>query len=1196
MLSGNLSNNIDDFTIGYESGGSSDNTPPAAITDLGASSPTENSINLSWSAVGDDGMDGNNGFNGIAGGETHNGVLNCDLDANGHGGIGADSVGIGIRVGGAGGNGGRGGYDEFSLFCSGETGFTGENGGNGNTPGGSNAGTGGHRASACIPGDAVVGETGQDGQDGISYLIPATTNYDYSNYIWVPAYGLNGGDGYGGGGGQGGGGSSGQGTGILPFCLPGRGNGGGGGGSGGEGATGGQGGGGGGSTFGIYVSGTGTGTITSSIVVVPITSPVLGGAGSVGGVGGNGGAGGLGDMNCQSENGAGADGGNGGKGGDGGRGQDGAQGIIIPIAIGGTAVLNGLSTAIPHPTEITVNYNNFRGCTYSEIEMSKLDGLWTLPTNGHLINDINPVTSSYSLLYDSIITYFDSTGTYTLGANNGDFDFFVRITDDRMLPQIIINTSPACFDSIIYLTADLLALEYDWLLYATHPDSFIFSSNVPAPQLTGLDEGTYIVTLRQRDVCCGWSIPVFSTLIVLPELTPGIIGNTDTICYGATPNTLINIQTASGGTGGTPQYQWQMSTTSDTAGVGQWTNILGAQSESYQPTNLFETTHFVRQFTDSCGLKYSNVVTIFVLPELQGGTIGTDTTICENTIPDEFFSISDASGGSGSTVNYQWYYSTTTNIPGTLGWNSIISATANTYQSGALTQTTFFVREATDSCNTVYSNVITIFVDSMPLIDAGISQQLCGVLDFTLNAVLNNGNGFWYQLTGSGNSIFTPGNQVAQPDVHVDQYGIYEYIWVVTNGVCSDSASTTVDLHPNLTLVVNPADTTICEGDSVILNVSGGTYYLWQPSLSLSSDTGQSVNAYPITTTQYTITATDNNACTGSAVINIQVDDIPTVDAGNDIELCGLLAFGLHASTSSGSGSWLLVSGTGNAVYNPSNQVSNPTVSVDSYGHYTFLWTAINGICSDTSSVLVNLYPNPAISIQPLNPSVCEGSSITLVASGAETYTWTPATYLSTTTGDVVIATPNNDITYSVNGTSDEGCTSNVNISIIVHEYPIVNLGDSLYFCSSPDIVIDAGGGYQHYIWQDGSTNSTIQVTQAGTYWVVVDNHGCLTKDSIEIKPCIDIMLPNVFTPNGDGINDFFYAEGNFLEYFNITIFNRWGKLVFEAHDISACWDGTFNGIEATEGTYYWVVTYKSKSYLAKDKEIQLKGWLNLLR
>ncbi len=983
---------------------------------------------------GFDGMDGSIGGDGVAGGEDHNGVFNCDFDANGLGGIGGNAVGSGVRMGGTGGNGGLGDYQEFSIYAYGEDGYAGSSGGGGDS-GGFVTGNGGDRNTACTPASGTTGDIGNSGQNGISYLSPASTNYNYNYSFWIPSFGLNGGDGFGGGGGQGGGGSSGQGTGIFPFCAPGRGNGGGGGGSGGEGGSGGDGGGGGGSSFGIYSSGWGNGIITSSIINLPAGPPAPGGAGNSGGNGGNGGAGGLGNTTCQTENGSGGNGGNGGQGGQGGKGQNGASGIIMGIALGNAATINGTSTFIPNPTTVNVYYNNFRGCTNSEIEISKFSGNWLLPPNADYVNDININTSSYNNNSDTAVIYFSNTGIYDIGANNGIFDSFIRITDDRTLSHIIINHSPGCFDSTVYLSASQLSFEYDWRVYISDPESAIFTSSLSAPHTSGLPGGTYIVRLRQRDICCGWSIPVYDTLIIYPEINAGQVSGNQTICNGTSADTLYNIVAASGSHMGSYIYQWQSSTTSNSLGTpGQWTNLSGANNENYFPGILTDTTYFVRQIMDSCGVSYSNVITVITTPELVGGIIAHDTSICEGNAPALLNSVAPASGGVANTIAYEWQYSTTSNIPGTSGWITISTSNNETYQSGILNQTTYFVRKVTDSCGSAYSNVVTIIVDSVPTANAGNSFQLCDSLTFNLNAQLVTGTGFWHQTAGPGTSVFSPNNQIPNPQVHVTQPGTYKYTWVVSNGVCNDSSSITITIYPGFSITVSPLSSMICKGDTVSLSASGATSFLWQP---------------------------------------------------ND--------------------------------------------------------------------------------------------------------------YLSVDSGNLVLSFPQQNITYTVTGFSSQGCSSTTNVIITVHEFPSVSLGEDLYFCSSPLIVLDAGGTYQHYLWNDGSTEQTFQVNTPGIYWVVVDNYNCVKSDTITIKPCIDVEIPNVITPNGDGQNDYFYVRGIF-ETYNLTIFNRWGKKVFETNNSEEKWDGTINGNAASDGTYYYVFTYKTINYADKNEEQSLYGSFMILR
>ncbi len=69
------------------------------------------------------------------------------------------------------------------------------------------------------------------------------------------------------------------------------------------------------------------------------------------------------------------------------------------------------------------------------------------------------------------------------------------------------------------------------------------------------------------------------------------------------------------------------------------------------------------------------------------------------------------------------------------------------------------------------------------------------------------------------------------------------------------------------------------------------------------------------------------------------------------------------------------------------------------------------------------------------------------------------------------------------------------------------------------------------------------------------------------------LFAPNAFSPNGDGLNDFFELKGIYLAEYNIRIFDRWGSLIFESNSLSDAWDGSWRGKPCQEGVYVWVAT-----------------------
>jgi gliding motility-associated-like protein len=168
-----------------------------------------------------------------------------------------------------------------------------------------------------------------------------------------------------------------------------------------------------------------------------------------------------------------------------------------------------------------------------------------------------------------------------------------------------------------------------------------------------------------------------------------------------------------------------------------------------------------------------------------------------------------------------------------------------------------------------------------------------------------------------------------------------------------------------------------------------------------------------------------------------------------------------------------------------------------------------------------------------------------------------------------------------------------------------INLGNDTTLCVGQTLLLDATSpNAGSYLWQDNSSNSTYTVTQQGTYFVKVtnDDNCSLATDTISVTminctgeeptgPAV-LTMPNIFTPDNDGINDFFEAK----EIQNITeaslrIVNRWGDLMFETTDLTMGWNGKTNGEDSPEGVYFWIVDYTKGNQQVRDQ-----GFLHLFR
>lgn len=147
----------------------------------------------------------------------------------------------------------------------------------------------------------------------------------------------------------------------------------------------------------------------------------------------------------------------------------------------------------------------------------------------------------------------------------------------------------------------------------------------------------------------------------------------------------------------------------------------------------------------------------------------------------------------------------------------------------------------------------------------------------------------------------------------------------------------------------------------------------------------------------------------------------------------------------------------------------------------------------------------------------------------------------------------------------------------------LFNLGADTILCNPAGAVLSAKRSYTtQYIWNNGKTDSAINVNQPGLYWVeITDDKGCKKKDSVRVnvQDCdnCDLFVPNAFTPNNDGVNDVFriFPVCNFnFGYYQMKIFNRWGQLIFQTSDINSKWDGTFRNKNVPIGSYIYLINY----------------------
>ena len=177
----------------------------------------------------------------------------------------------------------------------------------------------------------------------------------------------------------------------------------------------------------------------------------------------------------------------------------------------------------------------------------------------------------------------------------------------------------------------------------------------------------------------------------------------------------------------------------------------------------------------------------------------------------------------------------------------------------------------------------------------------------------------------------------------------------------------------------------------------------------------------------------------------------------------------------------------------------------------------------------------------------------------------------------------------------NNGCKSSDTINISFTTLPKFSLGPDNLLCAGNTLILRPVGDFLYPLtWQDGSVAKSIVVSNSGEYSASYTNLCGKFNDTIVIKNGVcEILVPDAFTPNGDGKNDFFRIVGNTIDKISFQIYSRWGQKLFETNNKSVGWDGNFHGIMQNADAYVYYVQYTKTG---EDKKYTMKGTLILLR
>lgn len=481
----------------------------------------------------------------------------------------------------------------------------------------------------------------------------------------------------------------------------------------------------------------------------------------------------------------------------------------------------------------------------------------------------------------------------------------------------------------------------------------------------------------------------------------------------------------------------------------------------------------------------------------------------------------------GATNPIQLYTSTSSSVTN-LSWtgnNGTFNSTTNdtvTYTPSVNDTVNFYIAvEGTSACGNIKDSIlITVTPPSI----ATQNVSICVGQTFTLPSglVVNTAGAFIDTLVG------------------------------VASSGCDSIITTnlTVNSLPSVTVNATPSSI-ICLGNSVTLTGGGALNYSWDNGVT----DGVAFNP-TLGSTLYTVTGTDTNNCSNTDTITIQTINCVNLTASfvpSSIIICqgDSIIFTDNSIGSITNWNWNF----GGGIPTTANTQGPHTIAFNTPGTFNITLQVTDANGNDDTTIIVTV--NPIVNTtQTFNK--CQGFSITV---GNNTYN---------TTGNYT------DVLQS----SATGCDSIVNTNLSINQpIPVIIIENDTTICENEfnnGIVLHASGG-TNLSWSTGVINidSTV-VTQSGIITVTSNNNGCIVQDNFELflERCLEptIYIPNVFTPNNDGLNDLFEVKGSYIENIEITIFNRWGNELYTWKDINEGWDGTYQGKLVPDGTYFYIV------------------------
>ncbi len=665
------------------------------------------------------------------------------------------------------------------------------------------------------------------------------------------------------------------------------------------------------------------------------------------------------------------------------------------------------------------------------------------------------------------------------------------------------------------------------------------------------------------------------------------------VSANASNSPICNGQSTTLNASGAATYLWQANPVDPSL-----LPVSNTPNPTVTPTQT-TTYNLVGIDANNCPNTASVTVVVNALPNVSATV--SPTAICLNQ---------SAQLNASGAVNYQW-----TATPSDASLN-----TQNTIANPTVTpnNTTTYQVMGTDANGCSSTSTITLTVNPLPNITATVSNaEICDGESTQLQAS-GASNYFW---TSNPNDVTLQNQNTLMNPTVTPAIGTTTYSVTGTDSNnCSGSANVTVNVLPFANITVTPSSLSICEGETVTLTAQGGTTFTWtQNPMDASFQTspnGSNAISSPIQNTTYTVTGSATGLCASSTDVSIEVRPQPNASFTVSGPVCER-------------DDYAAINFTGNAIAGANfdwNFDNGNTANAGGFHNYLSMWstpgsknislTITQNGCTHTvnQTIMVNPKPiasgtaQPAVGCEPLLVNFTNTSTYNNLPNNV---TWffgngsssnglgnVSTVYQNAGAYDVTLMVENNfgcrdTVTYNNMVTVNPLPVALFNYmpDVITVNNPNISLLDNSINSVSCDYFING-------VWVSNNCNYNHTFKDSGEYVImqlVTSQDGCVDTmfQTVYVLPDGNIYIPNAFSPNGDGVNDIFKAEGFGVAEFKMEIYNRWGETLYTIDRIADGWDGKLNGVDLKQDVYVYRIEYST----TLDPKIKiLIGRFNLLR